>query len=57
MHALFWPELFMIGGGVSEHFAEFAPLLRSPAALRRRDFAGAGGRGRRGAGRGRVAAL
>ena len=54
MHALFWPDLFILGGAVSERFDEFAPLLRSAA----RDPAGAlrraGGRDRRGAGRGRA---
>jgi polyphosphate glucokinase len=27
--ALFWPDLFIIGGGVTEHFASFSPLLQS----------------------------
>lgn len=36
---LFWPDLFVVGGGVSENWAAFAPLLRTearivPAALR-----------------------
>ena len=31
--ALFWPELVVIGGGVSEHFAEFGPLLKCRATL------------------------
>jgi polyphosphate glucokinase len=34
MQRLFWPDLFILGGAVSERFAEFAPLLRSPAELR-----------------------
>jgi len=33
INALFWPELIVIGGGVSEHYAEFGPLLQSRAAL------------------------
>lgn len=38
-HALFWPDLFVVGGGVSERWEEFGPLLRSesrivPAQLR-----------------------
>lgn len=31
---LFWPELIVIGGGVSEQYAEFGPLLRCAAQLR-----------------------
>ncbi|MEO8307276.1 MAG: polyphosphate--glucose phosphotransferase [Pseudomonadota bacterium] len=34
IHGLFWPELIVFGGGVSEHFDQFGPLLRSPAQLR-----------------------
>jgi polyphosphate glucokinase len=30
-HALFWPDLFVIGGGVSERWEEFGNGLRSPA--------------------------
>lgn len=26
---LFWPDLFIIGGGVTEHFSQFAALLKS----------------------------
>mgnify|MGYP005811030545 CR=1 FL=1 len=33
INALFWPELIVIGGGVSEQFDQFGPLLRSRAAL------------------------
>ena len=32
-HALLWPDLFIIGGGVSERWEEFAGLLRSPARI------------------------
>jgi polyphosphate glucokinase len=31
MHALFWPDLFILGGGVTENWASFGPLLESPA--------------------------
>jgi polyphosphate glucokinase len=43
MHRLFWPDVFILGGAVSERFAEFAPLLRSPAELRPAHFAGQAG--------------
>jgi len=43
LHALFWPDLFILGGAVSERFEEFAPLLRSPAVLRPAHFAGQAG--------------
>jgi len=43
LHALFWPDVFILGGAVSERFAEFAPLLRSPAPLRPAHFAGQAG--------------
>jgi polyphosphate glucokinase len=33
MYRLFWPDVFILGGAVSERFAEFGPLLRSPAQL------------------------
>ena len=32
-HALLWPDMFIIGGGVSERWEEFAGLLRSPARI------------------------
>lgn len=32
-HALFWPDLFILGGGVVENWASFGPLLRSPARI------------------------
>ena len=38
MEALFWPDLFVMGGAVSERFAEFAPLLRARARLRPAQF-------------------
>jgi polyphosphate glucokinase len=43
MHALFWPDLFILGGAVSERFAEFAPLLRCAAEVRPAYFAGQAG--------------
>lgn len=43
MHALFWPDLFIIGGAVSKDFDEFAPLLRSPARILPARFAGHAG--------------
>jgi polyphosphate glucokinase len=35
INALFWPDLIVLGGGISEDFAEFEPLLRSRAPVRR----------------------
>jgi len=32
-HALLWPDVFIIGGGVSEHWEEFGHLLRARAAI------------------------
>jgi polyphosphate glucokinase len=43
LHQLLWPDLFILGGAVSERFAEFAPLLRSEAQLRPAHFAGQAG--------------
>jgi polyphosphate glucokinase len=43
MHALFWPDLFILGGAVSERFDDFAPLLRSEARIRPAHFAGQAG--------------
>jgi polyphosphate glucokinase len=34
INALFWPDLIIVGGGVSEQFGEFGPLLRSRAPVR-----------------------
>lgn len=39
LHRLFWPDVFIVGGAVSEHAAEWVPMLQSrarivPAALR-----------------------
>ena len=43
MHRLFWPDVFILGGAVSERYAEFAPLLRSPAEIRPAHFEGQAG--------------
>ena len=43
MHAMFWPDLFMLGGAISERFADFAPLLRSEARIRPAQVAGQAG--------------
>ena len=43
LNAFLWPDLFIIGGAVSEHFAEFAPLLRSEADIRAARFIGEAG--------------
>jgi len=32
-HALLWPDLFIIGGGVSEHWPEYGSLLHAPARI------------------------
>jgi polyphosphate glucokinase len=32
-HALLWPDVFIIGGGVSERWEDFGHLLSSPAAI------------------------
>jgi polyphosphate glucokinase len=43
LHRLLWPDMFILGGAVSERFDEFAPLLRSDAVLRPAHFAGQAG--------------
>jgi polyphosphate glucokinase len=43
LHRLLWPDVFILGGAVSERFSEFAPLLRSPAEIRPARFAGQAG--------------
>ena len=43
MHALFWPDVFILGGAVSKDFDEFSSLLRSPAEIRPAHFAGQAG--------------
>ncbi len=43
LHALFWPDLFILGGAISERFADFGPLLRSPARIAPAQFTGQAG--------------
>jgi polyphosphate glucokinase len=43
MHALFWPDLFILGGAVSENYAQFGPLLKSAAEIRPAQFTGQAG--------------
>jgi polyphosphate glucokinase len=43
LNTLLWPDLFILGGAVSEHFAEFAPLLRSEVEIRAAHFSGEAG--------------
>jgi polyphosphate glucokinase len=43
MEALLWPDLFILGGAVTEHFDEFAPLIRSQAPVRCAQFGGQSG--------------
>jgi polyphosphate glucokinase len=38
LERLFWPDLFILGGAVSERFAEFAPFLHARAQLRPAQF-------------------
>jgi polyphosphate glucokinase len=34
INRLFWPELIVVGGGITENWPEFGPLLQSRAPLR-----------------------
>jgi polyphosphate glucokinase len=43
MHALFWPDVIILGGAVSERYAEFSNLLKCEAELRPAQFAGQAG--------------
>ena len=43
IHALFWPDVFILGGAVSERYDQFAPLLKSQAEIRPALFAGQAG--------------
>jgi polyphosphate glucokinase len=43
VHALFWPDVFILGGAVSERYDQFAPLLRSEAEIRPAHFGGHAG--------------
>lgn len=42
-HALLWPDLFIVGGGVSERFEEYGSLLRSRARVVPAEFRQAAG--------------
>lgn len=43
MQALFWPDLFVIGGGVTENWSGFGPLLKSPVRIAPAKFGNAAG--------------
>jgi polyphosphate glucokinase len=43
INRLFWPELIVIGGGISENYDQYAKLLRSRAELRVASFGAAAG--------------
>ena len=43
MQALFWPDVIILGGAVSERYAEYANLLKCDAELRPARFAGQAG--------------
>jgi polyphosphate glucokinase len=43
MHALFWPDMFILGGAVSERFDDFASLLTSQARIVPAHFASQAG--------------
>ena len=43
VHALFWPDVIILGGAVSERYAEFSGLLKCDAQLRPAQFAGQAG--------------
>jgi polyphosphate glucokinase len=43
LHDLLWPDVFIIGGSVTEHFDRFGKLLESPAEIRPASFTGLAG--------------
>ena len=43
IHSLFWPDVFILGGAVSERYDQFAPLLKSQAQIRPAQFANQAG--------------
>jgi polyphosphate glucokinase len=43
LHALFWPDLFIIGGAISEDYAQFGHLLHCPAQIKRAAHGGQAG--------------
>jgi polyphosphate glucokinase len=43
VHGLFWPDVFILGGSVTENFGAFGPLLTSKAEIRVARFGGQAG--------------
>lgn len=43
IHALFWPDVFILGGAVSERYDQFAPLLKAPCEIRPAQYGGHAG--------------
>jgi len=43
LYALFWPDLFILGGAISESYAEYGQLLRSDAEIKPAQFGGQAG--------------
>jgi polyphosphate glucokinase len=43
VNALFWPDVFILGGAVTGHYEEWAPFIRCEAEVRRAHFAGQAG--------------
>ena len=43
IQSLFWPDVIILGGAVSERYAEFSSLLKCEAELRPATFAGQAG--------------
>ena len=43
LDALLWPDLFILGGSVTEHYDNFAPLLKANAEIRPAQFFGEAG--------------
>jgi hypothetical protein len=50
MEKLFWPDLFIVGGGISKKSDKYIPLLEDRNACRPRSIPERGGHRRRGAG-------
>jgi polyphosphate glucokinase len=43
VHALFWPDVFILGGAVVENYDRFAPLLKAQCEIRPAHFGGQAG--------------
>jgi polyphosphate glucokinase len=43
LHRLLWPDAFILGGAISESYAEWGPLLHAPARVLPAQFRGAAG--------------